>query len=178
LRRLLRLPPEALAKIWQVLGPSLADTIPQDAEQLLDVFCVAYHLDEDDLARALKACRFILREAARIDLPVAQLADDLDRVCPDDPFIKEILIAGYDPARAQIRRDILHAALIDHGNLLIGAKWRLDTVQATEQGSNLRTPVALLTLQYRDGPDTKRLTLHVLPDMMGQLKEICEQVLT
>jgi hypothetical protein len=177
LRRLLRLPPEALEKFWQVLAPSLASNLPPEAEQLLDVYCAAYKIDDEDLARAIKACRFVIREAARRDAPAGAVADDLDRVCGDAPLVKELILAGYEPARAQIRHEIVRAALADHGNLLVGMKWRLDAVQASEQGSRLATPVAMLTLHYRDGTETKRLTLQVLPDMMGELKAICEQVL-
>jgi len=177
LRRMLRLPSEAAHALWQVLAPSLADKLTKEQEQLLDLFCAAYRIDDDDLARVLKACRFLVREGARIDLPAQALGEDIDRVCPDAPLVKELLLAGYETAKAQLRHDVLRAALADHGNLLIGAKWRLDAVQATEQATGLRSPVALLTLVYRDGPETKRLTLQVLPDMMGELKGICEQVL-
>ncbi|HEY4121240.1 MAG TPA: hypothetical protein VGM56_25420 [Byssovorax sp.] len=177
LRCVRRLPPEAARSLWQVLGPSLADKLPPEVERLLDVFCAAYRLGDDDLARVLKACRFVLREAARVDLPAAAFGEDLDRICPDEPLVKELLLAGYASAKEQIRRDVLRGALADHGNLLVGVKWRLDDLQATEHATNLRARVALLTLSYRDGAETRRLTLQVLPDMMGELKGICEQVL-
>src|SRR5262245_41439450 len=66
LRRLLSLPREALEHFWQVLGPSLQAELSQQTERLLDVYCAAYKIDDEDLARAIKACRFLLREAARI----------------------------------------------------------------------------------------------------------------
>src|SRR5580658_5736890 len=93
LLRLLRLPAEALQKIWQVLAPSLAENIAKETEQLLDVFCAAYKLDEDDLGRALKACRFVIREAAQRDVPVEAVAEDLDRLCPGAPLVKELVLA-------------------------------------------------------------------------------------
>src|SRR3954465_4634703 len=93
LLRLLRLPAEALQKIWQVLAPSLGEKITPETEQMLDMFCAAYKVDEDDLAQAIKACRFVISEAARLDVPAAALAEDLDRLCPDDPLVKELLLA-------------------------------------------------------------------------------------
>ena len=61
LSRLLRLPAEALQKLWQVLAPSLAERLSPETERLLDVFCAAYKVDDEDLARAVKACRFLIR---------------------------------------------------------------------------------------------------------------------
>jgi|HubBroStandDraft_6_1064221.scaffolds.fasta_scaffold262549_2 hypothetical protein len=177
LLRLLRLPAEALQKIWQVLAPSLAENIAKETEELLDVFCAAYRVDDEDLARAVKACRFVIREAAQRDVPAGAVAEDLDRLCPGDPLVKELLLAGYEPARERIRHDIVKAAVADHGKLLVGVKWRLDAIQASERGARLGTPVALLTLHYLEGAEEGRVTLQVLPDMMGELKQVCEKVL-
>jgi hypothetical protein len=177
LLRMLRLPAEALQKIWQVLAPSLAETITKETEQLLDVFCAAYKLDEDDLGRVVKACRFVIREAAQRDVPVEAVAEDLDRLCPGDPLVKELVLAGYGPAKERIRHEIVKTALADHGKLLVGLHWRLDAIQASERGTRLGTPVALLTLHYLEGDQKGRITLQVLPDMMGELKQVCERVL-
>jgi len=177
LARLVRLPAEALRKLWQVLAPSLADTIAKETEELLDVFCAAYHVDDSELARAIKACRFVIREAAQRDVPSGALARDLDGLCPGEPLVKELLLAGYAPAKDQIRHEIVKASVSDHGKLLVGIKWRLDAIQASERGAQLRLPVALLTLHYREGTETGRVTLQVLPDMMGELKTVCEKVL-
>jgi len=177
LGRLLTLPVEALTRFWQVLAPSLAERLAPETAQLLDAFCAAYRVDGDPLARAVKACRFVIREAARRDLSAAAFGEDVDRLCPGAPVIRELLLAGYEPARAQLRHDIVRAALADHGNLLLGVKWRVDAVQASEQGNRLGTPVAMLTLHYRDGAEMKRLTVQALPDMIGELKGICEAIL-
>ena len=174
---LLRLPAEALQKIWQVLAPSLAEPVSKETEQLLDIFSSAYHADEDVLGRAIRACRFLIREAAQRDVPAAALADDLDRLCPDDPLVKEIVLAGYEPARERLRREIVQAAVADHGKLLVGVQWRMDTIEASERGAKLRVPVAMLTLHYREGAERGRVTLQVLPDTMGELKAVCEKVL-
>jgi hypothetical protein len=177
LLRLLRLPKEALEKLWQVLAPSLADSIAKETEELLDVFCAAYHVDPDDFGRAIRACRFVIREAAQRDVPAAAVAEDLERVCPGDALVKELLLAGYLPAKERIRHEIVKAAVSDHGKLLVGVKWRLDAIQTSERGAQLKMPVALLTLHYREGGEAGRVTLQVLPDMMGQLKNVCEKVL-
>jgi hypothetical protein len=177
LLRLLRLPGEAQEKLWQVLVPCLAETLTKETEQLLDVFCGAYKVEEDDLAQAVKACRFVIRGAARLDLPEAGLAADLDQLCPADPRVKEIVLAGYAPAKEQLRREILRAAVADHGKLLTGVNLRLDMIQTSERGARLQLPVAVLTLHFQEGAAAGRVTFQVLPDMMAELRNSFEQVL-
>jgi hypothetical protein len=174
---LLGLPAEALQQLWQVLAPTLADTITKETEELLDIFCAAYRVDGDELGRAVKACRFVIREAAQRDAPAAAVAEDLDRLCPDAPLVKNLVLAGYEPAKAHLRREILRASVADHGKLLVGVKWRLDAVQASERGMKLQMPVALLTLHYLEGTDAGRVTLQVLPDMMSELRTVCDKML-
>lgn len=177
LLRLLHLPPEALQKLWQILAPTLGETIAKETEELLSVFCQAYGVNDEELGRAIKACRFVIREAAQRDVPAGAVAEDLERLCPGDPLVKELVLAGYEPAKAQLRHEIIKAAVADHGKLLVGVKWRVDAVQASERGVKLRMPVALLTLHYREGADLGRMTLQALPDMVQELKAACEKVL-
>lgn len=172
-----RLPLEALQRIWQVLAPSLAEPIAPETEQLLDLFCAAYHADGELLARAIKGCRFAIREGAQRDVPGPALVDDLQKLCPDLPVVAELVLAGYDEAKEQLRHEIVKAALADHGKLLVRVSWRVDAIQASERGLGLRTPVAMLTLHFREGAESGRVTLQVLPDMMHELKDVCEKVL-
>ena len=177
LRRLSRLPAAAIAAFWQALGPCLRAAGSPDTERILDIFCAAYHLDAEELAGALKACRFLIDGAARLDLPADRLALDLDLLCPDSPETKMLLLAGYEPIKEEIRRDILACTLADHGKTLIGAQWRVDVLDSSDRGARLRAAVVMLTLHYREGGEVRRITLQALPDMMGQLKQICDQVL-
>ena len=110
-------------------------------------------------------------------MPAAALAEDLDRLCPGELLVKELVLAGYGPAKERIRHEIVKAAVADHGKLLVGVKWRLDAIQASEGGAKLGTPVALLTLHYLEGAESGRVTLQVLPDMMGELRDVCGKVL-
>lgn len=171
------LSPEALQRIWQVLRPSLPEPLTPETELLLDLFCRAYQIDPDELGHILKASRFLVRAAAILDLPASSLAEDLDRLCPDDPLVKEILLAGYEAAKVYVRRSIALAALADHGSLLTAVKWRVDVVQGTSGAPRLKLPVALLTLHYQEGPDPRRLTLQMLPDMVRELEAACETML-
>lgn len=173
-----RLPPEAVQRLWQVLGPCLAEALTEEHEKLLDVFCSAYGLPGEDLARLIKACRFVIRGAACLDVPEGALGEDVDKLCPDAPVVREILLAGYEEARKRIRSEIIQLALVDHGKLLTGVRYRLDAIDSCDRGINFRVPVALLTLEYREGIELKRLTLQVLPDTMATLRDTCERVLS
>lgn len=177
LRRLTRMPSEAVASFWQALGPSLCDPQSPDTARTLDVFCSAYRLSEEDLGGAIRACRFLIEGAARLDLPGEKLAEDIDRLCPEHPEIEMLLLGGYEPVKAQLRREMVAGALADHGKMLVGAQWRVDVVDSSDRGARLRVPVVMLTLQYREGMEVRRITLQALPDTMGQLKKICDEVL-
>src|SRR5262249_33652207 len=119
------LPAEAQQKLWQAVGPSLAETLSTDTEKLLDVFCAAYRVAEQDLGRVLKACRFVIREAAARDVPAAALEEDLERLCPGQPLVRELVLAGYEPAKAHLRHEMTRAAVADHGKLLVGVSFRV-----------------------------------------------------
>jgi hypothetical protein len=177
LRCLMQMPAEAVAAFWQALGPALRDPSSEKTANVLDVFCAAYRVSEDDLARAIKACRYLIEGGARLDLPPDDLAEDIDQLCPEAPEIKTLLLSGYEAIHAELRGEIVAGALADHGKLLVSAKWRLDFVDSSDRGARLRVPVVMLTLQYREGAELRRITLQALPDTVGQLKGICEQVL-
>jgi hypothetical protein len=171
------LPVEARQKLWQALGPTLAETLSADTEKLLELFCVAYRVDEQDLGRVLAACRFVIREAAAHDVLASALAEDLERLCPEEPLVKDLVLAGYEPAKAHLRQEMTRAAVTDHGKLLVGLNWRVDAIQTSERGAGLRVPVALVTLHYREGGEAGQMTLQALPDMVGELRRACDRIL-
>jgi hypothetical protein len=177
LLRLLAMPTEAQARLWQALGPCLGDTLTAETEKVLDTFCATHGAAEDDVARVVKASRFLVQSAAKLDVPADRLRADLEALCPDAPRVSQVILAGYDKAKAQIRKRLTAAALLGHGSLLVGAEWRVDTVEASSQGARLGTRVALLTLQIREGDETRRTTIQVLPDMAAELRRFCDEVL-
>ncbi len=170
------LPAPARTGFWHVLGPSLAEPVSPDTEKLLDAFASTYRLNGDALAHAIKACRFLLRAAASVDLSPDAFAADLDTLeCATE--LAELLLAGYVTAIAQLRLELVRAALVDHGRLLVGVDWRVDTMEASNHALRMRTPVAVMTFRYREGAKTSRATFHLMPDMIGELKAICERML-
>ncbi|WP_437668732.1 COMM domain-containing protein [Sorangium sp. So ce131] len=181
LRRLLELPAGARQRLWEALGPSLAEPVPAAVERLLDEFCRRHEVDAEGLARVLKACRFLVREASKRDLDRAALATDLATLTPasveEGEQIQAVLLAGYEKAKAVVRREILRGALLDHGKLLAGVDWRIDTISAASRGAKIEAPVVVLTLSYQEGGRSERITLQATPEMLRELQRACAQIL-
>lgn len=179
LRRLLELPEGARRRLWEALGPSLGEPVPAAVERHLDEFCRRHEVGSEALARVLKACRFLVREASKLDLDRAALATDLAVLVPVEEAeeIQAIVLAGYDQARAVVRREIVRGALLDHGKLLTGVDWRIDTIAAASRGAKIAAPVVLLTLSYQEGEARSRITLQATPDALRDLQRLCAQIL-
>jgi hypothetical protein len=177
LARVLLLPAEAKRRLWHVLGPSVSEPVPPDAERLLSDFCRAHQLEPEGFAHAIKACRFLIRESAGVDLQREGFLSDLEALHPASTELRELLLAGFERAKTQVRAELIRRALADHGSVLVGVDWRIDTMSASSAAPRLGAPVAILTLRYREGETTRRLTLQVLPDMLAELKNACERIL-
>ncbi len=175
---LLGLPTPALAKMGDVLGPCLSDPLPADADRRLDAFCATHGISKDALGRPLRACRFLFREAATRDTPADAFAEDLRALCPETPVIKELLLGVYDAAKSTVRQELLRGMLTDHGKLLVDVDWRRESVEGTSRVPDARVRVALLTLRYQEGEETKRITLQVLPETLRRLRASIDQIST
>jgi len=174
---LLELPPSARARLWEVLGPCLVEPLPDTMEARLDAFCRAHQAPEESVARVVKACRFLVRQASSLGLARDLFASDLASLHPS-PEVADVLLAGYEAARAQVRRELLRGALLDHGNVLEGVDWRVDQVATSSRGGVLHEPVGVLTLRYRAGGKEERLTLQLVPEALRELRQACESVVT
>jgi hypothetical protein len=181
LRLVLRLPERAREHFWDALGPALAEPLPSSVEGLLDRFCRSFGIpDEELLARSIKACRFLVRAAVAADLSPALLGEDIARLLggpasPEAAILAPLLLSRYDEARAAVREEIVRKSIADHGLLLEGVQWRVDRVARSSHGK-VGIPVAVLTLQYRQGDRSDRITLQLLPDMVEALRRACEDV--
>ena len=178
LRKLLELPPAARQTLWEVLGLCLGAQIPAAAESRLNEFCQTHGVDEGELAAAIKACRFLLRSAISLDLSRAVFAEDLASLVGNGREVSELLLAGYDSAKNLIRAEILQGALADHGKLCEGIDWRVDYLTSSNRGEKLRIPVAMLTLRYREGSRSDRITIQFLPEAIKDLGKICDQIIS
>jgi hypothetical protein len=171
------LPPEAIGKIWSVLGPAMAEPITPEVEDLLEVFSSSHGIAREDLARPVRACRFLVRGAARFNVGPKAIERDLDALCPDDPLVKEIVLSGFAEVWKLLRQELIAHALRDHGKLLTRVSWRIDQVSSSDQADVVGIPVVLLTLEYLESGTPQRITLQTLPDVMAELRSACDRVL-
>jgi hypothetical protein len=175
LGRFAALPEAARANLYEILGPCLAEPVPSDVEARLSRFCAAHGGKAEDIAHVVKGARFLLRSASAIDLDPEAFADDLASL-PGAPELGVSLLAGYAEAKNQIRSEMLRGSILDHGMLLEGVDWRIDTINASDRAEGMRYAVGVLTLRYQDGAKHERITLQVLPEVLHQLRAICERM--
>jgi hypothetical protein len=171
------LPEVARRALWTALGPSLQEPLAPTLEAQLDDFCRRYRVNDDDLARVLKSCRFLVREGARRDLPLNVFLADVTALVGEEEEIHAVLGAGYERARALLRRDFLGDALRAQGTVLTGIHWRLDTLRASSSGLRASADVALMTLDYAEGERPGRLVLHLPLTEVEDLKRVCDEIL-
>lgn len=173
----LELPPRLRERFWDILGPCLAEPLPRELEADLDRLCAEHALAPDALARALKACRFLVRSAAAHDLDGRAFAEDLALLAGGSPRLANLLLPGYEAARAVVRSELARTALHDHGKVIEGIDWRIDVITASSQAAKLRAPLAVITLRYREGDDRDRITLNATPEVLETLRELCDRML-
>src|SRR4051812_20008874 len=77
LRRISGFPRSAKERLWEVLGPSLSEALPPGLEERVARFCHAHGVALTELGLAVKACRFLLREASCRDLNRGEFLEDL-----------------------------------------------------------------------------------------------------
>jgi len=174
----LELPPRLRQRFWDILGPCLAEPLPAELEADLDRLCAEHALAPDALARALKACRFLVRAAAANDLDARAFAEDLALLTGGSSPLADLLVPGYEAARAVVRGELARAAIHDHGKVIESIDWRIDVVTASSQAAKLRAPIAMITLRYREGAEREQLTLQATPDVLESLRDLCDRMLS
>jgi hypothetical protein len=174
---ILSLPEAARRRFWEVLGPSLGDPVPREVEGKVARFVAEHGADAGATPRALKAARTLVRLASALDVGPKQLAEDLTRVAGGSPAIAEVILPGYDRARARLRAELGRRTVADHGRVLEAVRWRVDVLGASDRGLGLKLPVVTLTLHYREAGRREQLSVQVLPEVMKQLRDVCDRVL-
>ncbi len=171
------MPPNARRGFWVVLAPTLPDPIPKRTEAALDAFAAAHGVEEASLARALKACRHLLREAAARDLGAEDFAADLAVLDGEEGELRAMLLPGFGEAKAHIREELVNRAISAHGKVLVGADWRLDLVAASSKGHDLRAPIAIVTLDLLEEGEPRRVTFQATADALRKLSKVCADLL-
>lgn len=189
LRVLAGFSPDARRQLWGVLGPTLGERREPGADDGVVAFAAVHHVQPAELSRALRACRFLLRAAARTDLSLEDFEADLELLLPPGPdpdseetkvsvALRQLLRVGYPAALASLQREIVLASLADHGRVLLSADWRIDRIMSSERGEMGGVKVAVLTLEVQEGATKQRITIHALPDEVRMLRDLCTRLLS
>lgn len=168
-------PAPARQQLYRVLGPCLADPVP-NIEAQLDQFCLDFLISGPDLARAVKVCRLLLRQAAIVGLSAADFAKDLATI-DDTGQLDAALMPGYDTAVQVVRAEILRGTFADHGKLVDRVSWRVDQISVSNRGDRIALPVVVVTLGYHEGGRRDRITLQMGPDQLRELRVMCDRLL-
>lgn len=182
-----KLPAKGQQGFGELLVPHL-DAMPEDqVDARLVRLCRRAELDPVLVAPPVKAARFLFRKAAAANVSAQGFADDLNALCRDAASRDSELGSGsdlaaslvplYTQALPALRRELIVRALRSHGRVFAGMEWRVDTIGSSNDGRDLAVPVAWVTLHYHDGDDLKRFTLQLLPDMVNQMRTICDDLL-
>ncbi len=182
LRLLASLPEAARIRFWDALGPALNDPVPDSIDETLDAFARTHDVHPNVLGRMLKASRFLVREACARNLDRLHFEEDIVKLCggaitPEAVIIAPILLSRYEAARASLCAGAFRASVADHGHVLRSVEWRIDSVLASSRGNTGGARLAVLTLGYGQDNDEKKLTLHVTPDKLEELRSACERML-
>jgi hypothetical protein len=171
------LPELARRQLYRALGPCLPEPVPSGVQELLDKFCAELGVPRPELARALKGCRFLLRQAAKINLNAGEFAEDLIAL-GDTGELAESLLERYDAAMQALRLELTVGVLADHGKVVQRVSWRVDRIDVSDRGDGVGIPVVVLTLAYVEGGKNDRVTLQLGSDAMRELRAMCDRLLS
>lgn len=182
LRLVATLPEAARARFWEALGPALVEPVPDSIETTLDSFSRMYDVHPNLLGRALKASRFLVREASARGLSTSKFEEDVTALCggalsPESVVIGPLLLSRYESARSSLMGTAYLEAVKDHGATLQSIEWRMDAVLASSRGHGGETRIAFMTFGYGDDENKKTLTLQVTPEKIEELRRACERML-
>ncbi len=171
-----QLPEDARQAFWDLLEPNLAPTISPSVEKLVDEYCGRYDVPQDSLVPIVSSCRTLFHHAAGLDLAVELMVEDLKALCGPETQVIRLLTAYYTKALPRIRSFIVIGTLADYGAVLEDVRLRMDYVPTSRHTPQAVTPVALLTFDYREGEERKRLTVQAPATVLQKLKLMCEGV--
>ena len=160
----------------QLVIPVLGQAPDTEVDEAITQLCRNNELEVEVAGTAIKATRFFLRQAAALNVTPGQLGEDLAALNGPAEMIGT-LTKIYELAVNDLRMEIAQSTIVAHGNVLTGVEWRVDTLAASNRGRGINIPVAMITLHFRDGDETKRITLQALPDAVSTLREVCENLL-
>jgi hypothetical protein len=170
LRMLLGLPRGAQSNLWHLIRVGLEEPETADHRQLLESYAMRFEANPAHLVGAVRACQFMLRQAAVRKIGQEGFVQDLEALSAGNRAAIELLTPHYLRVRNQLRIQLLEDTLADHGNVLVGFDWRIDDVNVSNHGELDSVPVVFMNFAYRNGDETKKLSLQLSPSALASLK--------
>lgn len=170
LRMLLGLPRGAQANLWHLVRVGLEEPETAEHRQLLENYALRFEANPAHLVGAVRACQFVLREAAARKVPQEAFIADLEVLSGGSRAAIELLAPHFLRVRDALRIQLLEDTLADHGNVLVAFDWRIDSVNVSNHGEMDAVPVVFMNLTYRNGEDKKKLSLQLSPSAVASLK--------
>lgn len=171
------LPRRAFEHLPEMVATRLDALADDQRDARLARICRKEELDLQQTRPAVVALASVFRAAAATNVDRGALEGDLVRLGLRSPLV-ELVLALYEECVGPLREEIVRATIAAHGPVLTGAEWRIDTVGSSSRGRQLDVPIALVTFQYQDGRESKRLTVQMLPEAVHGLRELCDHLLT
>jgi hypothetical protein len=175
-RQFLGLPGSAKQNIWALLEQALEHPDHPDNPKHLQAYAERFQANVSNVLGAVRACDWVLRQAAAAQVPEEAFREDLLALSPEDPSGVEVMLSRYAATQNWLRAKILEDTLADHGNVLTGFDWRIDRVDVSGRGNLGGTGVVYLRLQYRNADGEHGLSVQVTAEMMDMLRGFCERV--
>lgn len=179
LRTVLSLPKKARAEFRVLLGAFLGVELHDDPHSALSDYCSQYDLEPADLAPAIKSTVLLLRESARTNIAKKELSADVRALVGEEDAAKldELLLPWFDELQPELRAELIRQSVLDHGKLVLDTHWRIERITSSDRGEWLNTKVGVLTFNYREGTEERRVTLHLLPEQIILLRDAAEEMM-
>lgn len=168
---LLQLPGRAQQEMTELVVRSVVNPGDEDLAPALEAICRSSDLTGSAGMRALRACQFLLTEAAARDLDAEPFMEDLEALSGEATQGLRLLGTRYPALKARLREHLLHQSLTDHGTVLVDLDWRVDVVQDTSRAQGLNSSVIHLTLELETSDGRERVTMQLPPRSVRILQD-------
>ena len=172
------LPASARESIWELLGPTLSETTPDDFPARVQRFCATHGVEAPAMAEAVEVCGRLLHQAAIGELDGARFREDLVALGGEPGPLRERLVEGFEPATRTLRERLAERTLREHGPVLLGLSWRIQRLASSDVLPVSDIPIVSLSFRTRDGARDERFTTQATLDAVRQLRDACNVILS
>jgi hypothetical protein len=154
------------------LGRELAERVAKLAHQI--------GIEPIRAQNVLNSCRFLMGQGVYAGTSAEDFRKDLELLSPKTSDGVDEFVAHYEHFAPFRRGEVIQKSLLDHGKVMTGVDWRIQTVHASSHANLLETPVVLLTLNYASGSDDRSrndsVSVQIPAEDVGRLRKTLESI--